>query len=348
VKKIKMIYKWIIISITLQTFVLVFLNYFYLPFRGRVKATIYEQTNMVSDGWSIQIPDSAVSPCVSYDGRYAAYFNEGKIVVADAVNKKEMAAIGAEEGELTYFRWLPDRNMLIYASCSYVKKNSTVTISTYDVTAGDKRDYPDISDLPLYSKAVGIELSPLTNIVYVKIKTGDERALIYRFNIMDDCELIVNTELGAVIRETNYSDKLIYQEGNYMIVVRDGSNKSEYVLGFPGKMALLGIDSEDKVYAAQLNEDGKVVYVHYGEADTADVSTWEKLFLNKTVDPERLIISRGGAIYMNIPEESRVLALEVDREYKYTGELIEITDNYIVTRKQGKLILTLINTDIGL
>ena len=51
---------------------------------------------------------------------------------------------------------------------------------------------------------------------------------------------------------------------------------------------------------------------------------------------------------MNIPEESRVLALEVDREYKYTGELIEITDNYIVTRKQGKLILTLINTDIGL
>lgn len=347
-KKIKMIYKWIIISITLQTIVLVYLNYFYLPRRGKVTATIIEQTNMVSSDWRIQIPDSAGSPCVSYDGRYAAYFYDGKIVVIDAVNENETASISAEEGELTYFRWLPDRNMLIYASCSNVKKHSIVTISTYDVITGDKRSYPDISKLPLYSRTVGIELSPLTNIVYVKIKTGDGRALIYRFNIMDNCEFIANKELGVVIRETNYSDKLVYQEGNYMIIVRDGSDKSEYALEFEGKMALLGIDSEDKVYAAELNNDGKAIFVHYGEINTADVSSWEKLYLNKAVDPERLIISKGGAIYMNIPEESRVLAMEVDREYKYTGELIEITDNYIVTRKKGQLTLSLINTDIGL
>jgi len=348
VKKIKMIYKWIIISITLQTIVLVYLNYFYLPFRGKVKATVFEQTGMVSNNWNIPIPDGAGNPCVSNSGRYAAYLYDGKLVVMDAVRKKEIAAISAEKGELTYHRWLPDRNMLIYASCSYVKKHSIVTISTYDVMTGDIRNYPDISKLPLYSKAVGIELSPITNIVYVKIKTGDERALIYKFNIMDDCELIANTELGVVIRETNYSDKLIYQEGNYMLVVRDGGNKTEYVLGFPGKMALLGIDSEDKVYAAELNQDGKAVYVHYGEADTADVSTWEKIPLNKAVDPERLIISRGGAIYLNMPEESRVLAIDVGREYKYTGELIEITDDYIVSRKQDQLTLTLINTDLGL
>ncbi|HHV99462.1 MAG TPA: hypothetical protein GXX36_07790 [Clostridiaceae bacterium] len=347
-KKIKMIYKWIIISITLQTIILVFLNYFYLPFRGRVKATIYEHTNMVSNDWSMKIPDGAGTPCVSNDGRYAAYLYDGKLMVMDAVKKKEIAAITAEEGELTYYRWLPDRRMLIYASCSYVKKHSTVTISTYDVMTGDIRHYPDISRLPLYSKAVGIELSPITNIVYVKIKTGDERALIYKFNIMDDCELVANTELGAVIRETNYSDKLIYQKGNYMIVVKDGSNKKEYVLEFPGKMALLGIDSEDKVYAAELNQDGKAVYVYYGEADTSDVSTWSKIYLNKAVYPERIIISRGGVIYMNMPEESRVMAIDVGREYKYTGELVEITDDYIVTRKKDQLMLKLINTDIGL
>jgi len=42
------------------------------------------------------------------------------------------------------------------------------------------------------------------------------------------------------------------------------------------------------------------------------------------------------------------LAIDVGREYKYTGELIEITDDYIVSRKQDQLTLTLINTDLGL
>ncbi len=309
---------------------------------------MFEHANLVSDDWSIRIPGDAVNPVISHDGRYVAYLYDGKIVIKDAVRNKETATISTEAGEVTYHRWLPDRNMLIYASCSSVKKYSTVTISTYDVATGEKRIYPDITKLPLYSRAVGIELSPLTNIVYVKIKTGDKRALIYRFNIMDNCELIANTELGTVIKETNYTDKLIYQEGNYKIIVRDGSNKSEYALKFEGKMALLGVDSEDKVYAAELNKDGKAVNIYYGEVDTADVSGWEKLALDRAVAPDRIIISRDGAIYLNIPEEKRVLALEVGREYKYSGELVEITDNYIVSREKERLSLSLINTDIGL
>lgn len=347
-KKIRMIYRWVIISVILQTAALAYLNYIYLPHRGSVKATIFEQSDTVGANWSIEIPNDASNPSVSYDGRYAAYFHGKKLVVMDVLKKKEIEAISDESDELTYYRWLPDRNMLIYASCSQIKKYNAVTITTYDVMSGEKRSYPEISELPLGSKVVEIELSPLTNIVYIKVKTGDERAKIYRFNIMDNRKLIMNTELGTVIKETNYSDNLIYQAGNYEINVRDGNKNSVYTLKFKGKMALLGVDSEDKVYVAELNNDGRAINIYYGKADTANVDSWEKVPLTGAVNPENFIISSGGAIYLLMPDENRVLAIGVGREYKYTDELIEITDNYIVTRDDRKLKLSIINRDIGL
>lgn len=347
-KKIRMLYRWVIISVMLQAIVLAYLNYIYLPHRSSVKATMFEQSGAACSNWSIKLPDDARHPGASYDGRYAAYFQDEKIIITDAVKKKEEGSISADKGELTYYTWLPDRNMLIYASSYQVKKSSTVVIETYDVLSGEKRSYPEITGLPSGSSAVDIELSPLTNIVYVKIKTSDERARIYRFNIMDNRKLIMKTELDTVIKETNYSDKLVFQSGNYKINVRDGNKSSIYTLKFKSKMALLGIDSEDKVYVAELNKGGRASNVYFGKADAVNVDTWEKISLKAETSPENLIVSRCGVVYMKLPGENQILALGVDREYKYTGEFVEITDDYILTKEKGKLKLSCINRDMGL
>ena len=101
--------------------------------------------------------------------------------------------------------------MLIYSIKEPEGITGRVRISTYDISAELDRSYPDIKNLPSGSEIIEIELSPLTNIVYPMIKTSSSRARIYKFDIMDNLSLIMKTDLSTIIKETMYSDRLIYQ-----------------------------------------------------------------------------------------------------------------------------------------
>ena len=135
---------------------------------------------------------------------------------------KEIKRLEPAGGEITYHRWLPDREMLIYAIKEPEAKSGHVRISTYDVIPDLVRSYPDIKELPAGSGVMDIELSPMTNIVYPKIKTSDTRARIYKFDIMDNLSLVFKTDHTTVIKETLYTDNLVYQPVGKRICVMNG------------------------------------------------------------------------------------------------------------------------------
>ena len=58
-KKIKTIYKWILISVILQTAFLAWLNYIYLPNRGHFRSTMYEMEFQSVRDRSIRLPEGA-------------------------------------------------------------------------------------------------------------------------------------------------------------------------------------------------------------------------------------------------------------------------------------------------
>ncbi|HOQ07072.1 MAG TPA: hypothetical protein PK127_06090 [Clostridiales bacterium] len=296
-KKIKTIYKWILISVILQTAFLSWLNYVYLPNRGHFKSTMYEMDFPAVKNRSYRLPEGADHISVSFDGLYAAYMLDGKLIVVDIDSGREIRRLDSAGGVITFNRWLPDREMLIYAIKEPEGKSGRVRISTYDVIPDLDRSYPDIKGLPGGSAVVGIELSPMTNIVYPKIQTSDTRARIYRFDIMDNLSLIFKTDLTTVIKETLYTDNLVYQPAGERTRVRNGqTGKTTYI---PVKSAhlLLEIDGRDMIYAGITDKSGNVTEIRYGKAGS-DAGDWESINLDMAVSADDIIITPDGSVYV--------------------------------------------------
>lgn len=344
-KTIARIYKWIIISVFLQVVILAYLNFIYLGDGGAVKATMYQPEDEAPVSREVKIPAEASGIKASFNGLYAAYTMNGKLEIFDIKNRRSKKTIDTGKDILSYYRWLPDRNMIIYSSTSIDKGKVYVNVITYDVDSGVERSYPKVSGLPDGSGVEDIELSPLTNIVYVKVKVSDSQARIYRYNIMDNLKYIMSTGINTVIKETIYSDNLVFQDGKNKIYVKDGRRNTTKLLPFKSKMALLGIDSEDKVYAGELNKENKVYKIYFGKLDDRIDRSWIQLQLDKPALPQNIIITPGGAVY-KLSEDDKVLyGIDSDRRIELTGEFVEMLEGYIVTKDNKRLKLTVIKSE---
>ena len=345
-KKLKMIYKWILISVILQTAVLAYINYIYLPNRGQFRVTMYETEVMSVKNRSFKLPKGAENVCVSFDGLFAAYRLDNGLEIADIDKKKVIKRLTPGGGEFTYYRWLPDREMLIYTIKEPEGESGRVRISTYDIVPELDRSYPDIKNLPEKSEVIDIELSPLTNIVYPLVKTSDTRARVYKFDIMDELDLIFKTDLSTVIKETMYSDNLVYQTEGKRISIRSGkSGKTSYV---PVKEAevLLAVDDNDYIYTGDKDDAGKIAAIYYGKAGQKE-DEWASLKPELPVAKEDIFITAGGAVYAANTSSKKVSCLKsgdntITGDTSYEGELLTILDNYVVSMDGRKLVLKVI------
>ncbi|NLK87210.1 MAG: hypothetical protein GX279_06945 [Clostridiaceae bacterium] len=345
-KRLGMIYRWILISVILQTTILAYINFVYLPNRGQFRTTMYETEVPSVKNRSFSLPKGAENVRVSFDGLFASYRLGDKLEIADLDRRKVIKRLEAGEGEFSYHRWLPDREMLIYSIKEPDGKSGRVRISTYDIVPELDRSYPDIKNLPEGSEVVGIELSPLTNIVYPKIKTSSTRARIYRFDIMDDLKLIFKTDLTTIIKETMYTDHLIYQPEGKKISIRNGkTGKTTYV---PVKEALLllAVDDNDFIYAGAGDKSGRITEIYYGKAGQK-ANEWQPLKPERPAAMEDIYITAAGAVYTADKTDNRVKCLKSSNggaggEIEFEGRLLTVLDNYVVSIDGSRLIMKVI------
>ncbi len=345
-EKAKRIYKWILISVILQTVILSYINFYYLPNRGNFKTTMFETASTAVKNRSFKLPQGAENVKVSFDGLYAAYSLDKDLEIVDLDKKEVIKRLDPSGGEFSYFRWLPDREMLIYGIKEPEGKSSVVRISTYDILPEYNRSYPDIKNLPEKSQVIGIELSPLTNIVYPMIKTSNTRARIYRFDIMDNLTLIFKTDLTTIIKETMYADNLIYQLEGKGIIVRSGKSEKALPITFEGTGLLLAVDDNDFIYAGDRDDTGKIVSIYYGMAGQKK-DEWN---LAKPVMPVArgdVFITAGGVVYTADRINKQVERLNAQGDFTtaqtgYEGELLTVLDNYVVSIDGSKLILQIL------
>ncbi len=340
------VYRWILISVILQTALLAYINYIYLPNRGQFRATMYETEAARVKDRSFSLSKGAENVSVSFDGLYAVYKLDKKLEIVDLDRKKVIKRLEPAGGEFSFYRWLPDREMLIYSIKEPEGKSGRVRISTYDIVPELDRSYPDIKNLPEGSEVIGIELSPLTNIVYPKIKTSDTRARIYRFDIMDELTLIFKTDLTTIIKETMYTDNLVYQEEGKRISIRNGKNgKTAYV---PVKEAnlLLAVDDKDFIYAGVTDESGKITAIYYGKPEMK-ADEWKMVTpgkAGKAAAAEDICITAGGAVYTADRDANTVTCIKSPdgsegMEIKFEGRLLAVLDDYAVSVDGSKLIM---------
>lgn len=338
-KKQNPIIRWISISIILQVAILAYVNFIYLPNRGKVSVSAFNFADENISDKTVKLPNNAENIEISYNGLYAAYKLDNRFEVYDVKAGKVVKKLDANSGQISYFRWLLDRDILIYSVSEPDGKKGQVQLLTYDIGAGEERNYPKLTGLNDGSEVIDIEVSALTNVVYFKVKTSETRVKIYKYNIMDRLKFVMNAKVDTVIKETAYEDNLVYSDTKNDIYVVKGSNSSKDKLYFKENLVLLEIDSEDNVYAGVLNDSGKVESIKAGKIDTPE-KEWKTVELKNAAAPEDIYIPDEGRIYIADRGNGKITDVQSGSSYDYKGELLDVLDDYKATLEGNKLHLT--------
>jgi len=345
-KKKGKIFDWILLSIICQIALLSYFNFFYLNRRGEAQATLItigeDKPKKVQ---TTDVPQNAKEIKVSYDNSFIAYMIDGKIEIKNIKDNKIAKSISYKSDQISYYRWLPDRNMIIYGINAPDSEAGRTQVITYNVDSEIEHVYPKITGVPKKSFIGQIELSSLTNVVYAKISTGSGNGKIYRYNVMSELSFVMNISDKSIIREFIYENKIAYTDDKNKLYVWDGLKSSTKQIQYNGKLDLLGICGiNDEIYVSVLDAGGKVKEILYGTHDKP-ISSWGKIEVKTTVGPDNLVLSPDGDIYELDADKNIVYDLKTGDKFPYSGSFIEVFDNHIVTKDGNKVKIQVMKND---
>lgn len=338
-KRSKKIFNWILLSVFFQVAVLSYFNFFYLNKRGEAVATLInnidgEKPKKVQ---TMDVPQDAKDIKVSYDSTYIAYMQGGKLEIIDIKDKKTIKSISYKSDIISCYRWLPDRNMVIYGIKAPDSEAGRVQVLTYNVESDVEHAYPNITSIPKKSSIDEIELSPLTNVVYAKISTGSGSAKIYRYNVMSELSFVMNIADKSIFKGFMYDNKLAYRDEKNRLYIWDGLKSSSKQLQYNSELDLLGLSGlNDDIYVSVLDKDKKVKEILYGTYDK-QISSWGKIELTAPAESDNLFLSSEGDVYELDEQKKTVYNLKTQDKLTYSGSFIEIFSSHIVTRDGNKV-----------
>ncbi len=333
-------YRWILLALIFQFCVLIYINNVFLNADITVSITSENKKEVFTGDF--KVPENYENIRMSYNAEFGAYLLNGvlHIVNVDKGDDKEVA--GKDNDKITYLKWLPDRNMVIFSSNTKNGKKGTVQISTYEPYSENIRDYPQIDGLSAQSQIKDIELSQYTNVVYAKIETSDTKSKIVRFNVMSQYAHVMNLGAKAIIKECSFVNKLVYQNEGEAIYIYDGINKTKNkVLINAEKVRVLDIDLNDTLYIGVLDLSGKVSQIYHQKINEDKLAdNWMKVVLKQASSIEDIIISGNGNIYTNDIEENKIINATNGLKASYRGEFSEILDGALVSKDGNRIIVT--------
>lgn len=333
-------YRWILLAIIFQYCVLLYINNVFLNTDVTVSITDAQEVKDVLTG-DFKVPQNARNISMSYNAEYGAYLLDGVLHIINVDSSQDKEVAGLNSDKITYYKWLPDRNMVIFSSDTKNGNKGIVQISTYEPDSETLRDYPQIDGLTAKSKITDIELSQYTNVVYAKIKTSDTKSKIVRFNVMSQYAHVMNLGADAIIKECSFVNKLVYQNDG-TVYIYDGINKTKNKVPIDAEnVRVLDIDLNDTLYIGILDLSGKVTQIYHQKISEDKLTdNWTKIVLKEATPVENIIISGNGNIYINHMEENKLINATNNLKASYRGDFIEVLDCAMVSKDEDKVIVT--------
>lgn len=203
----------------------------------------------------------------SYDKRFMATIVDDRVTIYEAGKKNDPQRINLHGRKVSFFEWLPDRNLAIFATYGLDKKTGKygVYIAQYNPIYPDRELDTPIEDAPVDSKIVDVAYSTATNVVYMKLQVGENKYRIYRTDANYDTRRIrVQAENIGRIAVFYDSDTFFYDNLRTGVVYMfDGATSSWREISPSGNFRLIGIDGQE-IYIAEMNHDDKVVAAYRG------------------------------------------------------------------------------------
>ena len=203
----------------------------------------------------------------SYDKRFMATIVDDKVSIYEAGKKGEPQRISLHGRKVSFFEWLPDRNLAIFATHGRGEKTGRygVYIAQYNPIYPDRELDTPIEDAPRDSKIVDVAYSTATNVVYMKLEVDKDKYRIYRTDANYDTRRIrVQAENIGRIAVCYDSDTFFYDNLRTGVVYMfDGATSSWREISPNGKFRLIGIDGQE-IFIAEMNRDNKVIAAYRG------------------------------------------------------------------------------------
>lgn len=344
-KGFKKIIIWTLIPIMMELVGLLYIDQFYLNDETSFNATKVDVTSKKEPNKiKVKISEDAKNIGVSYTGDYISYYEKGVIKVVDTSNNKEKEIKVDDDAQISSYKWLADRDIMLIAekyngggNSNYLKFESyNAKKDEKTVLSDDKNKQLKISLADDKYEVLDMALSSATNVTYVKVGKDGAKSRIYRINVMAQVEetKYVSSKLGK-ITAANKEDKLIYEDITSNRI-RVAGAKNPIATGENAIHYLLSTDSEDRVYIGN-GENGKIKKIFIGSVKTGN-QQWKTVNLSQQTNKNDIYITTSGKIYINNPSANVVTELETGKETKYEGTLVHVYNLGIISENKGKLI----------
>lgn len=340
-KIFKRIFLWILISLTIQFAGLFYADKYFLATNTSIKTKKVVKSEVKKQDAEVKIPDNATHVNASFNARYLAYY-DGDVLKVINTKTGEEKKVDFEDGvQVSFYKWLPDRNRMLIAEKETGKKGSSFKLAYYDVDKDVKEDIKELDWADKNAEVEDIQASPLTNIIYVKVANGGKRSSIYWINIMKEMKKVdTMAYMIGKIKVVPHEDKLVYEDLTHHRIYITGQDEPLDINGV-NNPSLIAVDDEDRVYIGETQDD-KISKIYYGSVKEGRNSL-QTIDLGTAVDKDAIYVSSQGKIYINDNLKGVVREVASGKEYIYQGKFIQIYTDGIISVSDGKMVKTLFN-----
>lgn len=351
-KAIKKIMVWMLISVTIQVAVLYYVDNYLFAAEGTtniVAKKVVNEKKKERKKVDVPIPEDAEHVAVSYDGGFVSYYKDDVLKVIDVYTGKENQMELEENYEVEFYKWAPDRDIILLAMKKEQGNNNKYMFCSYDAER-NKKDLMQTKEGEKTSITASkksyiedIELTPLTNMIYVKTALKGGKTTIYSIDVMKQIEK-VRTEAYFIgdIKILPNDDRITYEAPKEGKVYITGSSDSISMKDIDN-VCLISADEEDRIYLGELeNSDtgsSKVKNIYCGRAEQ-DTTEWKKITLTNPIDKKDIFISKEGKVYINDNLKGTVTEVASNKETVYKGIFMQMYENGIASTSEGKLVET--------
>ncbi|KYH30830.1 hypothetical protein CLTEP_24830 [Clostridium tepidiprofundi DSM 19306] len=335
---------FMVVGFIFEICVLYYIDRFYLSKRENYTIELVEKNNL-NKNFNITVPKEAKNIKLSHDGKYISYYFESKLYITDTETGKENYINFDDVYKLSYYKWLSDRNRMLLIENKVIDDKKELKLSYYDSDNNVKKDVFDFAKVDNKSYVSDIQMSTLTNIIYIKVNHVGDRCSIYRIDISNNIQRVKTKHFFINnIAELVHEDKLIYEDDVYHnIFVVNNILKYNKKIQFQENegYVLIGVDKSDNIYVGKLQNkyNNKIVKIYYGNYKT-ETSNWNSIKLDFPTYKSNIYIQNDGTILEKIPIESIIVNLNDGKKYKYKGAFLQIYDKGIASIFDSKLIKT--------
>lgn len=338
-KILKRIYMWVILAVFINVFLLSYVEFGYLSGQTNIESEPFEKTSGEEvKNISINIPENAKNIKVSYDNLYISYTIENKLIIREFDTGKDVNSIPSFEGDLNYYRWMPDRNLIIYGIKTLKYGLAKIKVLNYDVENERSIDnYPIIECPTEISSIEKIQISTVINCIYIKIKTSETRCRIYKIDIMNYMKRIMTTDLETDILGLFNSDILIFTDNEKKVQLLNGVTGVTSLLANKYKYSLIAVDNKnDSIYIGILDDSGNVREILTGTMKEFENHEFKQYPLLSSIKVEDIFVTDIGNIY-TYDRIDKITDIKSKEETKIDGRPLYVRDECIITRNINKI-----------